>query len=223
MAQIADRISTAYRVELNQSMNELPLRYLACIYACGGLIVLHFLLHVFGYGHQPGLQRNPLKGPNTLFDGISAAYAVIVALLVFGAVGLISTLRGRDEPAALLSAASAALVTLAAGLTVQGFLRHLARHANAGHIHTLVGLRGIVSADIPAEQQGRGSVRLVVHMRPAEYPAVTAGGALPVGASIRVAAVAGLDAVAVLPDVDLEKVWRTFTSGNTPPETDAEP
>src|SRR5438132_6609431 len=120
-------------------MNDLPLRYLACLYGAGGLIVIHGLLHVFGFGHRAGLQRHPHRGPNVLYDAVTASYVVVAALLAFGSIGIVATLRDTREPDTIALASGVALVVLLAGLGVQRFLRSLAERADAGHINTLVG------------------------------------------------------------------------------------
>src|SRR5207244_13341795 len=90
-------------------MNDLPFRYLACLYAAGGLIFVHALLQLFGFGHRPGLHRDPRRGPTALYDAITSAYSVVAAVLAFGVVGLLETLRGREEPGTMGRAAVLAI------------------------------------------------------------------------------------------------------------------
>jgi hypothetical protein len=73
------------------------------------------------------------------------------------------------------------------------------RAEGTAHIEYSVGKVGAVYLRIPAHREGSGKVTLTLQNRTMEYLAVTAGDAIPTGATIVVTGVVGADTVEVEP------------------------
>lgn len=195
-------------------MIQLPIHYLACLYAAGGILIAHATLFLFGYGATPGQYRDPVGrgGANAIYDLIVSSYVFVIGLLAFGLVGLLGTVRGADPVAVRNLAIALATVSFAVGLALQQLSRRVQGWSDAGRIKALVGLSAMVTTPIPGQKQGKGAVQLIVKMRPTEFPAVTAGNEIPAGTSVQIKAVASPGVLEVVPEVNLGQIWQSFTA-----------
>ncbi len=169
------------------------------------LLLLYFLLHYFGYGHQPGLGRSAFGGATLAYDGLGALWPAAVGAGVCGLAGLVGVVRDwAPLPTAVgaLFAAAAAVVSCA---RIPRWLRETSDAA--GRVKDLVGKTGLVAVDVPAEHGGEGVVVLHYRKRNARYLAVTVGLALLAGTQVRVTAIREDGVLEIEAEVDYGALW----------------
>jgi hypothetical protein len=161
----------------------------------GGHDVGHDVGHDAGHDTDHPTDDQHTHGSSWLF-GVLTLRTVVAALTFFGLAGLAAE-------ASELGPESALLVALAAGAAalygVHWMMQSLSRLRADGtaRVERSVGRPGKVYLRIPGAMQGLGKVTVNLGDRTVEYQAVTAGEALPTGASVVVKAVVSSDVVEV--------------------------
>lgn len=161
----------------------------------GGHDVGHDGLHDAGHDTDHATDDHHSHGSSWMF-GVLTFRTVVAALTFFGLAGL-----AAEESE--LGPESTLLIALAAGAAalygVHWLMQSLSRLRADGtaRVERSVGRPGKVYLRIPASMQGIGKVTVNLGDRTVEYQAVTAGDALPTGASVVVKAVVSSEIVEV--------------------------
>jgi hypothetical protein len=128
--------------------------------------------------------------------GVLTFRTVVAAITFFGLAGLAAEAAQLESESTLL----VALLAGAAALYAVHWLMHSLSRLKAdgtARVERSIGRPGKVYLRIPAAMQGMGKVTVHLGDRTVEYQAVTAGEALPTGASVLVKAVISSDVVEV--------------------------
>jgi hypothetical protein len=199
--------------------------FAVCAAVGGTLIVLQFLMTLFGLGgdHDVGGDAGHDFGGHDVaghdaaghheaghgnesswFFGIFTFKTLSAAFAFFGLTGM-ATGHWELEPAPRVALAVAAglaalffvawIMGLLAKLNLDGTLR----------IERAVGSRGTVYLSIPGNKAGVGKVHVSLYNRMVEYKAVTAQEALPTGAKVVVVSIIGPDTVEVASALEPER------------------
>ncbi|MEX0704005.1 MAG: hypothetical protein WD069_18030 [Planctomycetales bacterium] len=184
--------------------------YTYCAVIAGTLLVGQFVLNLVGLAHDGDV--DPFSGghgeadlansgadgghdvPHDGFDhsgqwfvGMLSFRALVAGATVFGLAGVAAGSRGFDPPQTFL-------IALAAGggmlYLMAWLMRTLYRLRSDGtvRLERAIGQVGTVYLSIPAEKSGAGKVTLAIQGRTMEFPATTAGEALPSGTAVVVRA-----------------------------------
>jgi len=181
--------------------------FLYCAAIGGALLVLQFLLMVFGVGgdHDTGGHAgHDLGGDHTVGHDQSAflkmfsVQTLTTFATFFGLVGL-GTESAGWSPVTVTATATAAGV--AALWLVTRLMRSLARLQSSGNVDlaNAVGAEGKVYLLIPRAGAGHGRVLVQVQARTVECRAISRGDEIPTGARVRVCARTGDDVLVVEP------------------------
>lgn len=168
--------------------------FLYCAAIGGALLVLQFLMLLFGVGGDTdvdgghGAHHGAHHGAGHdqgAFLKLFSLQTVTTFATFFGLVGLGTAKIGWSP----LSVALAATLAGAAALWfVASLMRSLAHLQSQGNVdlHNAIGQTGSVYLRVPAAGGGHGRVLMTVQGRTVECRAITHGGEIPTGAQIRV-------------------------------------
>ena len=185
-----------------------------CAVLGGALLVLQFLLLLFGVGadhasggdlggHGAGHVGSDTGGHEVGHDQSSFLRLISLQTLTtfatfFGLVGLCTESAGWSPVSVAMAAAAAGSAAL---WFVARSMRALSQLHSAGNVdlQNAVGSDAKVYLRIPAAGHGHGRVLVNVQQRTVECPAVSRGGEIPTGAIVRVCARADDDVLVVEP------------------------
>jgi membrane protein implicated in regulation of membrane protease activity len=180
--------------------------FLYCAVIGGTLLVLQFVLLVFGAGgdsdtgldHGGGHATGDVGHDQAAFLKLFSLQTVSTFLTFFGLTGL-GTAHLRWSPVAV--AAAAVLAGVAALLLVGRMMRGLSRLQSHGNLdlRNAVGHTGSVYLRIPAAGAGHGRVLMEVQGRTVECRAISHADEIPTGATVRVVAHTDGDVLVVAP------------------------
>lgn len=201
-------------------MDMLYALYLVCFLAGATLMLLQFVMGLFGFGdHHDTDAGHDFHGAGghdahhghhgadhehgSWFVGVLTLRTLITALTFFGLAGLASYGDGEQV---LLNLMIALAAGVGAMFLVAFLMRSLHRLKADGtvRIDRAVGQKATVYLSIPGQRAGAGKVTLNLQNRTVEYQAVTAHEPLPTGARVVVTAVVGPDTVEVAPAAESE-------------------
>jgi serine/threonine protein kinase len=189
--------------------------YTVCAVVGGTLLVLQFLMSLFGLGHHfgDGADGHDLSGHDTHVGGEAhdAAHDTqmswFVGLLTFRTLVAAVTffgLAGRAAAAAEVAPENSFAIALAAGASalfaVAFLMRSLYRLRAEGtvRIGRALGQPATVYLSIPGHEAGVGKIQMNLQNRTVEYQAVTSQEALPSGTKVTVVGLVGPDTVEVV-------------------------
>jgi hypothetical protein len=196
--------------------------YLFCAAAAGGILMMQFVFGLLGMGHHVDFHdgsadlhldhADGIDGDHDLdhgdadhadhdgtwFVGILSFRAIVSAVMMFGLAGM-SAQKMYEPPTSLAIALACGIGVL---FGVAYLLKTLYGFASDGTVRDLdaIGTTGSVYLTIPANNQGKGKVTVVVKGRTMEYEALTEGESLPTGTPILVVDVPAHDVLAVVRD-----------------------
>ena len=181
--------------------------FLYCAAIGGALLVLQFLLLLFGVGgdHAGGgdtgghdFSGHDVGHDQSSFLKLFSLQTLSTFATFFGLVGLATESAGWSPTSV---AGTAALAGVAALWLVARFMRGLSRLQSAGNVDlaNAVGSDAKVYLRIPAAGQGHGRVLIDVQARTIECRAISRGDEIPTGARVRVCARTGDDVLVVEP------------------------
>jgi hypothetical protein len=168
--------------------------YLVCAIVGGGLLVVQFLLMIFGMDDHADADVSDFEldeagvGGN-IFFGYLSIKAVVAFLTFFGLGGLLA--ETIDGIGSLAGVGIACALGIAAFYVVAFIMVSLKRLDASGNvdIEKAVGHTATVYLKIPANKSGAGKVTVSLQDRSVEVRAVTGGEELGTGSQVRVIAV----------------------------------
>ena len=173
--------------------------FLVLAVAGGTLMVLQFILGVFGIEHHDvdqlhaGHGEHPSEGLNLFSVRSLTAGVAFLGLTGWGML--------RAGYSLWLALPAALLAGMLASLLVAYVMRSMLRLESDGSIvlENAVGLSGTVYIPIPAAGAGVGKVQLALQERTVELEAVSRQGALATGDRVLIVGLIGTSAVEVVP------------------------
>lgn len=159
--------------------------FLACAIAGGSLLVLQFVLSLFGGDAEAEFDLDHDLDAGDAFVRMLSIKTVVAGVAFFGLSGLTA---GQFE----LSPTASLLVAITAGLTAIYLMAHLMRALHnlqsRGNVDlaNACGTEGRCYLRIPERGRGKGRVTLTVQGRKLECDAVTEGPEIPTGATVHV-------------------------------------
>lgn len=198
--------------------------FLICAAIGGTVLVAQFVLTVIGLGTDAfdvdmpssddvggdfDLSTDPTDidahhvSSSWLF-GVISFRTIVAAITFFGLVGMGGQSAGLSMPLTLLMAVAAGLAAMYGVYFLFASLKKLSAEGNV-HIQNALGRHGTVYIAIPGEESGAGKIQLNLQNRTMEYPAMTAGPAIPPGVKVVVTEILAPDTVAVEPILEPER------------------
>jgi hypothetical protein len=197
--------------------------YFFCAAAAGVILLMQFVLGLLGMGHHLDFHdgsadfhldhADGMEGDHDLdhgegadhadhagawFVGILSFRAIVSSVMMFGLAGL--SAQKMYEPSISFGIAAACGIGVLFGVAY--LLKMLYGFASDGTVRDLdtIGTTGSVYVSIPANNQGKGKVTVVVKGRTMEYEAMTEGESLSTGTLILVVDVPTPDVLGVVRD-----------------------
>jgi hypothetical protein len=138
---------------------------------------------------------------STWLFGVISFRTIVAALAFFGLAGLAAQSAEASTSTTFGVAIGAGIAAMYAVYAMMAGMRSL-RAEGTAHIQRAVGKQASVYLRIPPQNSGTGKIHLNLQNRTMEYTAVTAGEAIPTGATVVVTDILGGDTVQVQPVVE---------------------